>query len=227
MLTQDTTLMTFLRSLLALAGTFLIGHAFGGHPITSQLWDTVIGAVLAVVSFITEWKSTNTTPTQWQSAFATALSAIGGAFLAWGVVDAKTWAGIAGVITALVPMFQKQQTKALVMHLSTGKAIGDKLTGAVKKVAMILLILGFGTMLHAQSLDQLKDSAKEYYFQTTQLQKREKHWTKTQFDSIVHKYTYYVDAVVAQLPKKEDQDVFYNWLVTESHSRFKKEHHIN
>lgn len=153
-MTQDTNFMTFIRSLLALAGTFIIGHAIGGHAITSQLWDTVIGAALSLTAFITEWKSTNTTPTQLIGAATTALSAIGGALLAFGVVNQQTWAGITGVVTALIPLLQKQQTKVMVMHLVNKKTVGNALTGSVKKVSIIIAFIGLAFVAHSQSVFQ-------------------------------------------------------------------------
>lgn len=150
-MTQDTPLMTALRAILTLLGSYLVGHVLIGHTITADLWQLLVGAALTITGAVTEIISTNTTPTQLQSAIGTVATAIGGVLLALGVVNQQTWTSIIGVVTALVPLFQKQTTKLTVKHLLNGKAVGDKLTGAVKKAAIILLLIGFSTVAKSQS----------------------------------------------------------------------------
>lgn len=84
------------------------------------------------------------------------------------------------------------------------------------KYLLIALLLFVGVSASSQTLPQLKDSAKVYYFQTLEMMNvRRPGWTREAFDSVNNKYDYYREAVLGKI-KKEDQQAFFNWLVSEA-----------
>jgi hypothetical protein len=234
--------------MLTLLGSYLIGHVLIGHTITADLWQLLVGAVLTIVGSVTEMISTNTTPTQVQSAIGTIVTAIGGVLLALGVVNQQTWADIVGVITAIVPLFQKQTTKLAIMHVVSGKATADPKTGsimkAVKKASIIIFLIGFASVAHAQSgcgildpgdsvkysqvwnwsMPELKEAAKTCYFKVMDMINQRIPFTKEGFDTALNQYEYWQKVVDLKLTTKKDRDEFHNWIVAEARKEGKLNH---
>lgn len=149
---QDTPLMSALRAVLTLLGSLLIGHVvISGHPLTTDLWQLILGSAMTIVGAVTEYTSTTTTPTQMQSLATSAGAALGGVLLALGIVKQETWQSFMGVVSAILPLIHKQSTKQVAMHITNNKLTYDKALGTIRKVAVIIFLLGAGVVVHAQS----------------------------------------------------------------------------
>jgi hypothetical protein len=242
-MTQDTPLMAALRAILTLLGTFLVGHSLLGHPLTTDLWGLISGSALTIAGAVTEIVSTNTTPTMIQSAIGTIVTAVGGVLLAVGVVNQQTWASIGGVITAIIPLFQKHTTKLTVMHVLNGKAVGNPKTGsvmkAVQKAAMLILLIGISFLSKAQdgcgtynpadsvkyipsgiwqwSIGELKEAAKEPYFKMIDyVSDKTTPYDSAAFSNIIDRFIYWREVVDLKLSDKKERSDFSNWLVSEA-----------
>lgn len=234
---QDTPLMSALRAVLTLLGSLLIGHVvISGHPLTTDLWQLILGSAMTIVGAVTEYTSTTTSPTQMQSLATSAGAALGGVLLALGIVKQENWQSFMGVISAILPLIHKQSTKQVAMHITNNKLTYDKALGTIRKVAVIIFLLGAGTVAHAQqgcptlnpgdsvkyaqvwnwSIGELKESAKQSYFHVLDVMHQKVGFTKEGFEKALDQYEYWRTVVDLKLTNKKDRDDFHNWIASQA-----------
>lgn len=131
MTTSKENILSLLRTLLTFAGTFLIGHSLLNQPITSDVWDMIIGVSSA--AFGTIWGIADKTAT-WdmiESGIRSVLIGAGGFLVTAGLLKDETLQAVIGLITPVLAFIQSSMSKAKVVNLATGKAtpVVDKNTG--------------------------------------------------------------------------------------------------
>jgi|SRR5579863_320659 len=240
---QDNLVMTVIRSLLTLLGTFLIGKVLAGHTINADLWQLIVGAGMAIAGVITEFTSTTASSTQFQSALVSAGTAVGGVLLAFGWIDQQTVTAITGLITSILPLLHKQSTKLTVMHLLNNKIAGDKNTGNVMKIvqkaALFIFLIGVSFLAKSQegcgqynpgdsvkyipsgiwqwSIGELKEAAKEQYFKVLDyMSEKTTTYDSAVFSNTLDRFAYWREVVDLKLSDKKEMDDFHNWLVSEA-----------
>ena len=153
--------LSIIRTLLTLVGSYLVGHAILGYNLSNEVIQVIIGAVMTIVSI--GWGIADKTATieQVQSAVRSAIIAIGGLFVAAGKINNDTLTSILGLIAPVLTSIQSATSKAKIVGLSNGSlqhqvdAKTGKPTGLVEKatpkVASVLLLICMCACVHAQS----------------------------------------------------------------------------
>lgn len=127
-------LMSTLRALLVLIGSYLVGHAFFGHTLTQDSWTVIVGAVMTVASTIWGISTKTATLEGVESAVRSVITALGGLAAAAGIISSNTLNAVLGFVTAALPLLQsvlsKQKNSQIatgnVTTTTTGKAIDKK-----------------------------------------------------------------------------------------------------
>lgn len=105
---------SLLRTVLTALGAFLIGKNIWGQPIDNELWQSIIGVIMAVGSIIWGFFDKSNTLEAVQSALRSVFVVVGGLLIASGKVSAGTLESISGVILAVLPfvyrLLSKQKT---------------------------------------------------------------------------------------------------------------------
>lgn len=132
MTTTKANILSLLRTLLTFAGTFLIGHSLLKQPITTDVWDMIIGVTSAGIGTI--WGIVDKTAT-WdmiESGIRSVLVGAGGFLVTAGLLKDETLQAVIGLITPVLAFIQSSMSKAKVVSLATGQTtpVVDKKTGA-------------------------------------------------------------------------------------------------
>jgi hypothetical protein len=113
-------LLSALRAIGALVGSYLVGHAVFGHTVTADVWQVVGGAFLTVVS--TAWgiwtKTSNIEGLE--SAARSVISALGGLGVSAGVISGQQLATILAAIIPLATFIQSALAKSKTQQISAG-----------------------------------------------------------------------------------------------------------
>lgn len=123
-MTKDT-ILSILRSVLTLVGSYAIGHAIFGIPITTSTWDVVIGSVLTLGSTVWGIIDKSASIEMIQSGLRSVFISIGGVLSAAGVVSGEVVNQILGLITALTPILQSYLSKLKVQQISNGVVVAS------------------------------------------------------------------------------------------------------
>lgn len=132
--------ISLLRTLLIFAGTFFIGHSVLNQPITSDVWDMVIGVSTTAAGAIWAVATKTATPDIIESSARVLFTGIGGFLVAAGILSNEKLQAILGLIAPLIAFIQSMASKSKVVSLTVGKSMAvtnknGQLTGNVKKVA--------------------------------------------------------------------------------------------
>jgi hypothetical protein len=113
-------LLSALRAIGALVGSYLVGHAVFGHTVTADVWQVVGGAFLTVVS--TAWgiwtKTSNIEGLE--SAARSVISALGGLGVSAGVISGQQLATILAAIIPLATFIQSALAKSKTQQIASG-----------------------------------------------------------------------------------------------------------
>lgn len=126
---QEANILSLLRTVLTLAGSYVAGHAFMGIQVDSSIWEEVIGSVVAVVS--TVWGIVDKTATidAVQSAVRSVIISIGGIFVAHGKLSEETLTQILGLALAIIPFMQSWTAKIKGKQVAAGSIVPSASTG--------------------------------------------------------------------------------------------------
>lgn len=121
-MTKETAL-SLLRTLLTLAGTYIIGHNLFGKPIDSNVWQEIGGAALTAVGV--GWGVSDKTATveMVQSAVRSVLITFGGLLVAAGKLSGQSLEAIIGVGAVVVTAIQSHTSKVKIKQISSGQLI--------------------------------------------------------------------------------------------------------
>lgn len=132
--------ISLIRTLLVFAGTFFIGHSVLNQPITSDVWDMIIGVSTTLVGGVWAIATKTATPDMIESSVRVVFTGIGGFLVAAGILSNEKLQAILGLIAPLIAFIQSMASKSKVVSLTVGKSVAvtnksGQLTGNVKKVA--------------------------------------------------------------------------------------------
>lgn len=130
--------LSLLRTVLTAFGAFLIGKNIFGAPVDDVLWQSIVGAILAVVSIIWGFKSKTNTLESLQSGLRSVIVVFGGLFVASGKISSGTLESIAGFVLAALPFVYSILSKNKTAMIASGTLLpstDSKGTTTLKKVA--------------------------------------------------------------------------------------------
>lgn len=128
-MTKDTAL-SILRSILTLAGTYLIGHNLFGVAVNQDNFQIAIGVVISLGSTIWGIADKSIGADQIASAVRSILLTGGGLLVAAGKLNGSTLDAITGLALAVLPILQSYLAKAKVVAVATGTAVPQMTTNA-------------------------------------------------------------------------------------------------
>ena len=100
------TVMSLFRSALTVLGSYVMGKHLWTTPITTAVWDTVIGLSIGVVSVVWSVVTKQVTEEMWQGVTRQVLTFIAGLALTAGVFTNEIYVVILGAIGTLLPAGQ-------------------------------------------------------------------------------------------------------------------------
>lgn len=118
-MTQDN-LLSSLRALLILVGSYVVGHNLFGHTVDSSTWQIIAGAVVTIASTIWGIASKTSTIEGVESAVRSVITSVGGLFVSAGVLSGDNLNAILGLVTAIAPAIQSALSKAKTQQIATG-----------------------------------------------------------------------------------------------------------
>lgn len=118
-MTQDN-LLSSLRAVLILVGSYLVGHNVFGHAVDSSTWQIIAGAVVTVASTWWGIAAKTTTIEGVESAVRSIITSVGGLFVSAGVLSGDNLNAILGLVTALAPLLQSMLSKSKNQQIATG-----------------------------------------------------------------------------------------------------------
>jgi hypothetical protein len=118
-MTQDN-LLSSIRALLILVGSYVVGHNILGHAIDSSTWQIIAGSVVTIASTIWGITTKTTTIEGVESALRSVITSVGGLFVSAGVLSGDTLNAILGLVTAIAPAVQSSLSKTKNQQIATG-----------------------------------------------------------------------------------------------------------
>jgi hypothetical protein len=129
------TFYSLIRTLAIGVGSYLVGTNTNilGNPINAELWEAIVGGVVALAATI--WGIVDKTATieATQSGIRSVVSVIGGMLVASGKIKAEVLASAIGVIGILVPVWQSHLARKKLTQIESGKLQIIQTTGNISK----------------------------------------------------------------------------------------------
>lgn len=153
-MTQDN-LLSSLRAVLIIIGSYVVGHNIFGHAVDSSTWQIVAGAVVTVASTIWGIASKTTTIEGVESAVRSIITSVGGLFVSAGILSGDNLNAILGLVTALAPAVQSALSKTKTAQVASGQLNAQttgKIVKAPPKLPIIILLVMIGFSGQAQSI---------------------------------------------------------------------------
>ena len=121
------TLLSLVRTLLTLAGTYIIGHNLFGKPIDADAWQEVGGALLTVFGVGWGILDKSATAEMIESAIRSVVISIGGLLVAAGKLSGETLQAILGLVAVVATAIQSHTSKVKVKQIASGQlSVTDK-----------------------------------------------------------------------------------------------------
>ena len=117
-MTQDN-LLSSLRAVLILVGSYLVGHNVFGHAVDSSTWQIIAGAVVTVASTWWGIAAKTTTIEGVESAVRSIITSVGGLFVSAGVLSGDNLNAILGLVQ-VAPLLQSMLSKSKNQQIATG-----------------------------------------------------------------------------------------------------------
>lgn len=121
-MTKETGL-SLLRSILTLAGTYLVGHNLFGVQVDQSVFQIILGSVVALGSTIWGIVDKSLGSEQLISAIKSIVLGVGGIFVAAGKITGSTLDAISGLLLALAPIILGQAQKKTIQQVGAGTAV--------------------------------------------------------------------------------------------------------
>lgn len=118
--------LSLIRSVLTLAGAFLVGHNIFGHPLDSSNAEIIIGSVVSLASIIWGLVDKSTGVDTALSGLRSALLVLGGLGVSWGLISQNTFEAISGFTLSIIPILQSIFSKAKVVQMASGQIVAQK-----------------------------------------------------------------------------------------------------
>lgn len=129
------TFVIFVKALLTLAGSYLIGQNLMGQPIDNELWQVIVGVIMSGVSIYWSIKDKTYTIESIQAFVRQLLLVIGGLLLASGKITPDRLEAIIGAVVVLVPVLQSYLSKKKAEEIKEGNLNVQSLSSIPKKAA--------------------------------------------------------------------------------------------
>jgi hypothetical protein len=118
---------SLIRNILTIVGGFLLGKMIFGTAIDANLWEGIIGVVMSLVGTIWSIADKTATIEKIQGTVRHIVSILGGILVSSGKLSAEQLELWAGVILALIPVFQGWLSRKKVQQLQQGHISPDQL----------------------------------------------------------------------------------------------------
>jgi hypothetical protein len=122
-------LLSTLRALLILIGSYVVGHNLFGHPVDAQTWQIVAGAIVTVSTTIWGVMAKTATIEGVESAVRSVVTSLGGLLASAGIISGNNLNAILGFVTALLPALQSFLSKTKVQQIAAGALDTSPVTG--------------------------------------------------------------------------------------------------
>jgi len=119
---QKETILSLIRSVATLAGSFLAGKIFLGQPVD---WTMIVGAVMVLISTIWGIVDKSLSSEALISGLKSVVLTFGGIFVAAGKITGQALDSIMGLVLAIIPILQGFASKATVQAVATGTAVPE------------------------------------------------------------------------------------------------------
>jgi hypothetical protein len=124
-------LLSAARAALALAGSYMIGHAVFGHTVTADIWQVLVGAASTIIGLVWGIMSKTSTIEGIESSVRSLIAGLGGLGVSAGVIsNSQLLAALAAIIpiatvvqSALAKAKTQQIAAGTVAALPTGKVV--------------------------------------------------------------------------------------------------------
>ena len=146
---QKDTLLSLLRTILTLVGSFIVGHSVLGHSIMSETWDVISGSALTLISAIWGIADKSVGIEKFQSLVRSVFISIGGLLVAAGRITGQTLEAITGLIIPISTLIQSYTSKRKVQDIHNGDL---RTTAAGKVVKIIIIVCLFSMKGNTQSI---------------------------------------------------------------------------
>lgn len=132
--------VSLLKTILVFLGTFLIGHSVANQPITSDLWDMIIGVVVSLTTTIWAVATKTSSYDMIESTIRSVLTGVGGFLVSANIIPSTTLAAIIGLVAPILAFIQSVTSKAKVISIANKETVpatnkSGQLNGTLKKVA--------------------------------------------------------------------------------------------
>lgn len=114
-------LLSLIRTILTLIGSYLVGHAFLGGHLTDEVWQTIGGAIMTLIGTIWGILDKSVGVEQAESGFRSAGIALGGILVAAGKISNQTLESFLALGAAIIPFILSSLGKAKLKQIDSGK----------------------------------------------------------------------------------------------------------
>jgi len=114
-------ILSALRTLLILAGGYLLGNEILGVPVDNNWILSVTGIVLGLVGVIWSFIDKTLTNDKWQSVVRNVIVFGGGILISKGIISGETWQIILGAVGTIFPWILSDQNRAKNSAIKSGE----------------------------------------------------------------------------------------------------------
>ena len=114
-------ILSALRTLLILAGGYLLGNEILGIPVDNNWVLSVTGIALGLIGVIWSWVDKTLTADKWQSLVRNVIVFGGGILISKGIISGETWQIIIGAIGTIFPWILSDQNRAKNAAIKSGE----------------------------------------------------------------------------------------------------------
>lgn len=113
-------ILSLIRTVLTAFGAFLLGKNIFGAPLDDVLWQSIIGAIIALASIIWGFVDKTNTIDAVQSGLRSVIVVFGGLLVASGKISDKVLESVLGVASAIIPFLYSILSKTKTDMIAAG-----------------------------------------------------------------------------------------------------------